>query len=307
MEIIPDTDDGIIRLLIENGRASNKSIAQALGLTEAMVAARIRALISNNVIQVALQKNVHASSSTSVSALIEFYLSDVSRKDETCEAIARVDAVFSAYETARRPEIIANCSAASPRELNDIIKELAATLPNVRQMNALPILELGKFSTTLGALGLKPDMAGSSTDIGAHLVELLQKDGRQPISALARQLGLSVTATRARLENLLKQPGTSIGLVCDSAALGFRTWVDIRATIAPAHLAEALERFSNHAAVRVIAHLAGQANLAIFLVTRSIEEVDSFIDDEVRQMPGLIDFTMMRVPRVFKYDYNYNL
>ena len=135
----------------------------------------------------------------------------------------------------------------------------------------------------------------------------MQKDGRQSISALARQLGLSVTATRSRVETLLRQPGTTIGLVCDSAALGYRTWFDIRATVAPSSLAAALDRFSNHPAVRVIAHLAGQANLAIFLVTQSINEVDDFIDEEIRRLPGLIDFTMMRVPRVFKYDYSYNL
>lgn len=308
VDIIEGPDDGIIRLLAENGRVSNKSIAQRLGLSEAMVAARIRTLISNNVIQIVLQQEISSSSRNAVSAMVELYLSNPGSRDEVAEVISRHDAIFSAYETARRPEIILNCRAASFRDLNDIIKDLARTMPHVVRMDTLPILELGKISTMLGAIGLQqPSRPPAREDIGAQLVALLQKDGRQSVAALARQLGLSVTATRARMENLLRQPGTSIGLVCDAAALGYKTWVDIRATVAPRSLEAALERFADHPAVRVIAHLAGQANLSIFLVTRSIEEVDAFIENEIRDLPGLIDFTMMRVPRVFKYDYNYNL
>jgi len=298
---------GIIRILQEEPRASTKSIAEALQTSEAKVAARIKALTANKMIQVVLKQSIHASDPTSVTAIIELYVDDPKALPEVEAAVCKFDEVFSAYGTTRRPEIIVNCRARSPRELNDIVMRMAKEIPHLGQMRTLPILDLGRYSTTLGALGMperKPPVEG---DVGEQLIRLLQEDGRQSVSALSRQLGLSVTATRYRMEQLLKRPGVSIGLVCESQAAGFTTWFDVRISVAPAHLEAALDRFSEHDGVRVVAHLAGEENLNLFLVMQTLEEVDDFVRDEIRPLPGLINFSMLRVLRVFKYDYNFDL
>lgn len=120
-------------------------------------------------------------------------------------------------------------------------------------------------------------------------------------------MGLSVTETRYRLNKLLDQPGMRIGLVCDTEILGITTWFDVRAKVRPACLKGALERFSDRNDVRVVAHLAGENNLALFLLCRSVEEADRFVAEEIRTLPSLLDFSLMHVPRVLKFDYNFNL
>lgn len=87
----------------------------------------------------------------------------------------------------------------------------------------------------------------------------------------------------------------------------FSTWFDVRATVRPSGLSGALERFSDRDNVRVVAHLAGEHNLALFLLCRSVEEADQFVSEEIRTLPGLLDFSLMRVPSVSKFDYNFNL
>lgn len=296
----------ILRLLTVEPRASNKRIAECSGLSEVAVAARIKALQADNVMRVVLQQDTSESSPNSIAAIVEFYLERPEFIVQVATALAGFDEIFSVYETARRPEIIINCRAEGQRALNALLMRLAQTIPNVREMHSLPILSLGRYSTVLGTLRRYPGDAGGPRP-SDPLTSLLQRDGRQSISSLARQLGLSITATRYRLNKLLREPGVRIGLICDSEALGYSTWCEVRASITPALLESALERFSGRENVRVVAHLAGASNLALFLLCRSIEELDRFVAEEIRLLPGLLDFTLMRVPRVFKFDYNYNL
>lgn len=297
----------ILQILAEKPRAPNKHIAMAAGISEATVASRIRTLQADGVIRVVLQRDWHQSSPSAMTAIAEFYVEQPGAIAEAIEAIAAFDEVFSVYETVRRPEIVANCSAESPQAFADLMKQMATKVPHLREMHSLPIISFGRYTTTLGTLRRYPEKTLRKSEEDDPLIALLQQDGRQSVSALARQLGLSVTATRYRVNKLLSQPGWRVGLVCDSEALGYTTWFDVRAKVRPAMLQNALDHFSDNSSVRVVAHLTGPSNLFLFLLARSLDEVDDFVSGELRNLPGLLDFSLMRVPSVFKYDYHFNL
>lgn len=297
----------ILGVLAEAPRASNKRIAAMVDASEATVASRIRALQAEGVMRVVLQRDIHASSPNSVAAIVEFFLERSDVIAEAAAVIGAFDDVFSVYETARRPELIINCRSESPKALDALLMRLAEAVPNLQEMHSLPILSLGQYSTVLGTLRRYPAKTCTVDEGQPSLARLLQEDGRQSISSLARQLGLSVTATRYRLTKLLEQPGMRIGLVCDTEVLGITTWFDVRAKVRPSSLNSAFERFSGRDNVRVVAHLAGENNLALFLLCRSVEEADQFVSEEIRTLPGLLDFSLMRVPNVLKFDYNFNL
>lgn len=297
----------ILDVLGETPRASNKHIATVVGASEATVASKIRTLQAEGVMRVVLQRDIHASSPNSVAAIVEFYLERPDMIAEAAAVIGAFDDIFSVYETARRPELIVNCRSESPKALDALLMQLANSVPHLQEMRSLPILSLGRYSTILGTLRRHPSKLCNVDDDQPLLAQLLQEDGRQSISNLARQLELSITATRYRLTKLLSQPGMRIGLVCDTETLGVTTWFDVRAKVRPSCLQGALERFSNRNNVRVVAHLAGENNLALFLLCRSVEEADRFVAEEIRTLPGLLDFSLMRVPRVLKFDYNFNI
>lgn len=297
----------ILSVLAEAPRASNKRIAAIVGASEATVASRIRMLQAEGVMRVVLQRDIHASSPNSVAAIVEFFLERSDAIAEAAAVIGAFDDIFSVYQTARRPELIVNCRSESPKALDRLLMQLAQAVPHLQEMHSLPILSLGRYSTVLGTLRRYPQKPREGGDDQPMLAKLLQEDGRQSISSLARQLGLSITATRYRLTKLLEQPGVHIGLVCDTEVLGITTWFDVRAKVRPSCLKDALERFSGRDNVRVVAHLAGENNLALFLLCRSVEEADRFVTDEIRALPGLLDFSLMRVPNVHKFDYNFNL
>ena len=307
MEFGDDVNGKILGLLAVEPRASNKHIAAAVGISEVAVASRIRSLQADGVMRVVLQCDTYESSPNSIAAVVELYLERSDALAEAEAAIAEFEDVFSAYQSARRPEIILNCRSETPKALNALLMQLATTVPHLREMRTLPILDLGRYSTAIGTLSRYPGKAEKPRTVGDALVHLLQQDGRQSISSLARQLGLSITAARYRFTKLLSQPGMRIGLVCDSETLGYTFWFDMRLKIKPAYLRSAMDRFSGNAYVRVVAHLSGEANLLVFVLAKSVEEVDEFVRREIRGLEGLLDFTMIRVPRVFKFNYNYNL
>jgi len=302
-----DLDLAIIRVLGENPRVTNKAIALALDVSEPTVAARIRSLHNDNVIRITGRRNAREDRENSLLAIAECFLEDSSKIAEVGAAFSNFDDVLVAYETSRRPELILIIRAANPRMLNETIMTLASQVPNLAQLNTLPILDIRRYHTSLMNLERLPPPRPKPQDVGEALIALLEEDGRQSIRSLGRQLGLSETAVRHRMSRLLKETSMEIVLVCDAAAMGYHVWTDIRVTVAPAKLKAAMDSLAEQENVIVVAHLAGQHNLQIFLTCRSVEDLDSFVSNHVRSLPGLVDFAMMRVPNVVKYNYHYIL
>jgi DNA-binding Lrp family transcriptional regulator len=296
-----------MEMLSADGRVSNREIATQLSLSEAFVASRIRSLIAANVMRVVLQRSTIGIGPNAVPALIEFYIPDPAIIGDVAGIIAAQPAIFAAYETARRPEIVAQCIAPSRSDLNRLVLTLAELLPEVVGITTLPILELGQTGTEIGVVGKRMAVPRADHDVREKLIELLSEDGRQPISSLARQLGLSPTAARYRLNRLLSEPGMRIGIVYDAPALGLTAWADIRLQVAPHSIPTTIESLARLSALRVIAHISGSQNIALFVVVTTIEELDEFINKYIRTIPMLKDFTVLRVPKIIKYDYNYIL
>lgn len=303
-----DADDGrIMEMLSVDGRVSNREIAAQLSLSEVFVANRIRSLIAANVMRVVLQRSAIGIGRNAVPALIEFYIPDPAIIGDVAGIIAAQPAIFAAYETARRPEIVAQCIARSRADLNRLVLTLAELLPDIVGITTLPILELGQTGTEIGVVGKRMPVPRADRDVREKLIELLSEDGRQPINSLARQLSLSPTAARYRLNKLLSEPGMRIGVVYDAPALGLTTWADVRLQIASHSIRATMEALSQLEALRVIAHISGSQNMALFVVVRTIEELDRFINKHIRTIHTVRDFTVLRVPEIIKYDYNYIL
>ena len=297
-------NQGIIDLLKQDGRISNKKIAQSLGVSEPTVAARIRALQASNTIRVVAQRSLHKTSESASIAMLELYVDDPKAIKGVGLELRKCDAIISAFETSRRPEVIAFCFAESPAALNRTILALVRRIPYLRQMNTLPLLSVGETYSFHANLRVPRPQRTPSSDLGDRLLALLEDDGRQSVRMLANKLGLSETAVRARLAKLRRRPGIRIGVVHDSISLGYGITIDLRLTIEPAHLETAIRGLCKRPGVEAIAHLAGEKNLLAFVILKSIDDGDQFIEQEIRPLKGLLDFSMTRVRNVIKHNYN---
>lgn len=306
-EAMDELNRGIISILSQDGRTSNKDIANRLSVNEATVASRIRTLFSDNIIRVVAQRSVLASGRNGMSALVDIHLEKQDAIEEVSAALISFDHVINAYETSERPELIANVRADDPRELNDAINAIGAALPHVAQMAVRPILSLGRYSSSLNTLALPTVPKPAPRDLDEAIVALLEEDGRQTARTLARTLGLSETSLRYRLNKILARPGFKIGLVCDAEALGFVCAYDFRISVAPSSLTEAMSCISQYVEARVVSHLSGIFNIHVVLLERSIDYVNAFTREAVRKLPGIKDYYASRIMRPIKYDINIDI
>ena len=126
----PDAiDQHIISILEENGRATNREIAEAVGVSEGTVRNRIERLIRDDVLRIVGVTNpAKLGLNTAVVISISGQLAHIT---DIAEAIAAVDAVVYVGYTTGNADIIALAFFPSNDELTDFMTKTLAAIPGI--------------------------------------------------------------------------------------------------------------------------------------------------------------------------------
>nr|WP_176392224.1 Lrp/AsnC family transcriptional regulator [Sphingomonas sp. CDS-1] len=293
----------IIALLAENARVSNRDVALRLGVSEPTVAHRVRTMQAANVIRIVLQRNVRAAAQAHGLAILDVFVDDADAIGPVGQAIAGFDEILTVYETSRRPEIVAHAYAKTQAALGELVMTIGEKIAGLSRLNVSTLLSVNRYLEHIGNLEVAPAPVEEGSTPREKLLALLSHDARQTTKSLARALGLSETSVRHHMKMLHKE-GFEAALVCDARAMGYAVWTELRVTVAAQHLRSALASLAHMPDITVTAHITGTANLMIFFSARTMEDLDAFVREHIRAMPGMIDFAIMRIPRVIKANYN---
>ncbi|MGH7621205.1 MAG: Lrp/AsnC family transcriptional regulator [Gemmatimonadaceae bacterium] len=126
----PDAvDQHIISILEDNGRATNREIAEAVGVSEGTVRNRIERLIRDDVLRIVGVTNpAKLGLNTAVVISISGQLAQIT---EIAEAIASTDAVVYVGYTTGNADIIALAFFPSNDELTDFMTQTLAAIPGI--------------------------------------------------------------------------------------------------------------------------------------------------------------------------------
>lgn len=126
----PDAvDQHIISILEENGRATNREIAEAVGVSEGTVRNRIERLIRDDVLRIVGVTNpAKLGLNTAVVISISGQLAQIT---EIAEAIAATEAVVYVGYTTGNADIIALAFFPSNDELTDFMTQTLAGIPGI--------------------------------------------------------------------------------------------------------------------------------------------------------------------------------
>lgn len=115
-------------------------------------------------------------------------------------------------------------------------------------------------------------------DIDAQLLQALNGDARQPLSELARQVGLSAPSVAERLRRL-ESSGILAGFTVevDSRALGYALCAMVRIRPLPGKLHIVERRLQDIPEIVECDRLMGDDPFLARLVVRSIEEMDEIL------------------------------
>ena len=123
-------------------------------------------------------------------------------------------------------------------------------------------------------------------DTAKAIIAELQQDGRRSYSAIARSVGLSEAAVRARVQRLVERGVMDIVAVTDPLELGFsrQAMVGVRVTTDPEPVADAL---SSLAEVSYVVITAGSFDLLVEVVCRSDDHLLDVVNRRIRSLPNV--------------------
>lgn len=115
---------------------------------------------------------------------------------------------------------------------------------------------------------------------------MLQRDGRAPYATIAREVGLSEAAVRARVQRLLENDTVQIVAVTDPTQVGFRRQALIGITVRGdiQAVADELATFDEAAYVVVT---AGRYDILIEVVCEDDEHLLALLGSRIRRVEGV--------------------
>ncbi|WP_329468282.1 Lrp/AsnC family transcriptional regulator [Streptomyces sp. NBC_01431] len=287
-----ETDSRIAAAMLAAPRASWRTVARVLGISERTVVRRSAPLFGDGTLRATAVRNpVHFPD------LIPLALRIRCKPD-------RIGAV--AATLARRPdtlwvdvlgggdEICTILFLDGPDARNSLLlRDLPAT-PAVQSWTSHVLLRVfpAVFDWSGGLLSeaeltsLRPDMPAVHTrpalqPVDHQLITALIEDGRASYTDLARRADTTALTARRRLEALVGGQVLRLATEVDLARLGIRTEALLWITVAPGGLEETGQELSRHPQVRFASAATGTANLLVALAAADLNALYHFMSDTI--------------------------
>ncbi|HEX3785510.1 MAG TPA: Lrp/AsnC family transcriptional regulator [Pseudonocardiaceae bacterium] len=295
---LDDTDRRIVAALLAAPRASWRTIAGSLGLSERTVVRRAGPLLADGTVRITAVPNP-----TLFPELIPMALRIRCRPNRVREIAATL---------ARRPdtlwvdvlgsgdEICLVGFLDGPESRNTLLlRDLPATAA-VHSWSAHALLRVfvdaftwtGGLLTTQEAAALRADRSPGVSSVAPvrsddPLIRTLVENGRASYADLADRTDTTPLTARRRLTTLVSAGMLRLAAEVDLALLGVNADALLWVNVAPGELDEVGRTISRHPQVRFTAAITGPANLLIAAATTDLDALYTFLTDTIGTLPGI--------------------
>jgi DNA-binding Lrp family transcriptional regulator len=151
---VDDTDRDIIRGLHQDPRATNKTIAGEVGVSEATAAIRIRRLVAEGVLRFTVQRNA-LQQGIRFHAIAYLTVSGRSAAD-VANDLARIDDIFTVIVMEGDADLIAFINARSHHHVQGLVHTRIGKIRGIRDMRLDVTLEVVKDDNAFAMIGPQP-------------------------------------------------------------------------------------------------------------------------------------------------------
>ncbi|KYH43186.1 Lrp/AsnC family transcriptional regulator [Branchiibius sp. NY16-3462-2] len=146
--------------------------------------------------------------------------------------------------------------------------------------------------------------AGAMDDTAKAIIAMLQRDGRAPYATIAREVGLSEAAVRARVQRLLENETLQIVAVTDPTQVGFQRQALIGITVRGdiQKVADQLARLDEAAYVVVT---AGRYDILIEVVCEDDDHLLKLLGSRIRAVDGVAQTETLMYLNLTKQRYDW--
>jgi Lrp/AsnC family transcriptional regulator for asnA, asnC and gidA len=121
-----------------------------------------------------------------------------------------------------------------------------------------------------------------------EIITLLNEDGRLPSAEIARRLvNVSSRTVNNRIKVLSEQGIINIRAVVNPEAVGFGVLADVYLEVEPGRVREVAELVARFPQATYVACATGDSDVSLSLRVRTIEELFTFVDEKLGNIPGV--------------------
>jgi DNA-binding Lrp family transcriptional regulator len=319
-------DRRLIHALLYNGRASFRRLGDVLGASEQTIARRYRRLREAGILRVVVvpdprryPENMLLRIRCQPGAAIAVGRAMAARPDISWVTVAAgASEVTCSLRTASTAERDALLLQGLPRA-EQVTGVTTATMLHVfvdgqeTEWHGLPDGLDDAERERLGAGSLRRGGGGHArmgeSGVGAEaavgpddddLLRTLAADGRASWTALAAATGRTEPQVSRRVEALLAAGAVFVDVELAPVLLGFRTWVMLWISAAPAQLDRIGDRIARHPETAFVAAVTGESNLVAFVLCRDSDELYGYLTRRVGAIDGVRDLEVVPTMRVLK-------
>ena len=302
METIDSTDQLIVACLRSNPRATNREVAEELGVAELTVANRLRRMAEKSQMRVVAQKHLFADGHTTI--CMYFVTTSASTVQEISQVIAAIADVFSVSQGMGNPDIVVMARTAGNAEVHGLAKQIGA-IRGVSMVESVVVFAIHKMRTGYGDHAIEMECPEeSSDDLDDRIFAAFRRDGRQSNREVGRQVGVSETSIRHRLNKMLTSGLMQFEVVCHPSFVGMAVIAVGRVQTLPGSAGAIIDRLAESDLVGWLAETSGEHNIHLILTASSNAELGDFCDNIILPLQGLQKLEIQIQVARFKLEYH---
>lgn len=295
-----ELDLKIILELQKDGRESNLELSRKFGTPESTVRRRVQRLINDHVIKVTALPNPSKVGYQMI-AFIGLQV-ELSKLERVADRLVKCPNVHLLCLTTGSFDMIAWALFESTTEFDRFVRSDLAAIPGINRAETMVHVDLrkqspgwivpaeGKESKESRNQGIKESEVreGLGLDELDHKIILaLQEDGRQNNQEIARQLGISPSTVRRRIEQMVADGVIKISAVPNPWKVGYETMALIGMGVQLDKLDYVARTLARNPDVHYLAVTAGRFDIMVWVQFRSWKELSEFAKVTLASVPGI--------------------
>jgi DNA-binding Lrp family transcriptional regulator len=305
-----ELDRELVDRLRADGRESNRSLAAALGVNEATVAARLRRLAADGVMRVVAVADMHAFGLECM-ALVFIRVGERT-PHEVAHAMAQLPWSTGVVMCSGRYGVVMNVLTRDHRELASVIADGVMSVPGVAEVRCELIVDFARFDSRWSGRSVLHDDSLPTPPFGDGLDELdvalvaeLQRDARVSNRRIAATVGVSETTVRSRLRRLEEQGSIRIQAVCDVEGFGLTAHGYLTVRAAPGRMQEAREVLVGVQEIGFVGRSLGSADFVCFVAAESRERLLDTVMSRLAGADAIAEVDLYEGCGTFKHVYTW--
>lgn len=300
-------DHAIIARLKRNASATNRALADALGVTEQTIAARIRRLEDANLLRVVGLLDARAVG-YGLFVIVGIQVagrtpSEVAAEVAALPCVTGINACLGGFE------LMASLYARDEHDLFEQLETRIGAIRGVEELESFLVLERVHHRADwakldrLGKLELPPGGSDLIDGLDREILEHLQENARTSLREVGRRLGRSEGTIRARVRRLEQAGLYRIQAVTDVSIGpgGAAAWIAIKSR--RGFVRSVAEALAKEAEVGFVGITLGRFDVIALVNARGREELSRLMFEGVALIPGVQRLEAWESLQVHKHDF----